>query len=72
MSTTSSALQDTTARGAYRRVVASYRWYKYYDNLSQELSVINDTSAKMTYVVYLHVGNIFSSNIYLYCPFVEI
>ena len=31
--------------------VASYRRYKYYDNLSKGLSVINDTSTKITYEV---------------------
>ena len=63
-SANSSALQVTTASGAYRRVVISYQRYEYNDNLSEGLSVINDTtnlseglpvindtSAKMTCVV---------------------
>ena len=44
VSTTSSALQDTTARGAYGRVVASYRRYEYYDDLSEGLPVIDNTT----------------------------
>ena len=44
VSTTSSALQDTTARGVYKRMVASYRRYEYYDDLSDGLSVINNTT----------------------------
>ena len=49
VSTTSSALQATTARGAYGRVVASYQQYEYNDNLSEGLSVINNTT-KTTWV----------------------
>ena len=48
VSTTSSALQDTTARGAYGRVVANYRRYEYYNDLSEGLPVINDTSTMTT------------------------
>ena len=42
------ALQATTACGAYRWVVVSYRRYKYYNDLSEELPVINDTSTMTT------------------------
>ena len=43
-STNSSALQVTTARGAYGRVVISYQQYEYNDYLSEGLPVINDTT----------------------------
>ena len=38
------------ARGAHRRVVASYRRYEYNDDLSEGLSVIDDTSTMTTWV----------------------
>ena len=50
------ALQAMTACGAYRRVVVSYQQYEYNDNLSEGLPVINNTSAKMTYVVVLSIN----------------
>ena len=50
MSTTSSALQDMTAHGAYRQVVASYWRYDYYDDLSEGLPVIDNTSTMTTWV----------------------
>ena len=47
----SSTLQATTVCGAYGRVVVSYQWYEYNDDLSERLPVINNTNAKMTCVV---------------------
>ena len=47
-STNSSALQVTTVCGAYRRVVIDYQRYKYNDDLSEGLSVINNTSTMTT------------------------
>ena len=44
------ALQAMAARGAYKRVVISYQQYNK-DGLSEGLLVINDMSAKMTYVI---------------------
>ena len=47
-SANSSALQVTTAHGAYGRVVISYQRYKYNDDLSEGLSVINNMSTMTT------------------------
>ena len=43
-SANSSALQVTTACGAYERAVISYQRYEYNDYLSEGLLVINDTT----------------------------
>ena len=44
ISSNSFALQVTTACGVYGRVVISYQRYKYNDDLSERLPVINDTT----------------------------
>ena len=45
-----STFQATVARGAHGQVVANYWQYKYNDNLSEELLVIEDTSIMTTWV----------------------
>ena len=56
----SSALQATAARGAHGQVVVNDAKSVINDttNLSEELPVINDTSAKMTYVVVLFINDL--------------
>ena len=75
-----SALQATTARDAYGRVVISYQRYEYNDdlserlpvinnttNLSEGLPIINDTSAKITCMVVLSINALMTYVAYDLC-----